>query len=171
MPRRFLSCGFKASATPVAPAYHVYRLIVPSQQGWLLSRECVIIGRGACSPHSSPRWAILCWGNSFAFCLVELFLSLQLSFEIVWIFVRFPCSCFSPLLEYHQRKKKWLVFFSFTLSELVVFSMIYLLKNSHNEWSNSSSLIFTNSKIYWQWNRLCPWKKLRLKTKSAFCWE
>ena len=93
-------------------------------------------------------------------------------FEIFWIFVRFPGSCFSPTSRISSKKEKWLVFFSFTLSELVVFSMIYLLKNSHNnEWSNSSSLIFTNSKIYWQWNRLCPWKKLRLKTKSAFCWE
>lgn len=109
LPRRFLSCGFKASATPVAPAYHVYRLIVPSQQGWLRPGECVIPER--CVQSTLVPTSVLCWGNSFAFCLAELFLSLQLSlryFEFLYVSLVVVSP---PLLEYHQRKKNGCFFF------------------------------------------------------------
>ena len=109
MPKCFLSCGFKASATPLAPAYHVYCIIVPSQQDWLCPGESVIPERRVRS--TLIPTSVLCWGNSFAFCLIETFLSSQLSlryFEFLYISLVVVSL---PLLEYHQRKKNGCFFF------------------------------------------------------------
>lgn len=108
MPKRVLSCGFKASATPLAPAYHVYRIIVPSQQDWLHPGECVMPER--CVLHTLPHVSAvlreqLCFLPHRDMSLFAAF------FEIFWMFVHFPCSCFSPTSRISSKKERWLFFF------------------------------------------------------------